>query len=100
MKKKLFSLILLTIFTISLCIAQSGEWIILFDGHSTDRLRGYKLTGFKVVEYEIGSPEMIKLLSESKFKNNPGYGKSVNGLIMFQHHGQKVWLRKIKVRRL
>ena len=58
------------------------------------------LNGYKVVEYEMGSPEMTKLLAESKFKNNPGYGKSENGLIMFQHHGQKVWLRKIKVRRL
>jgi len=56
------------------------------------------LNGYKVVEYEIGSPEMNKLLAESKFKNNPGYGTSPNGLIMFQHHGQKVWLRKIKIR--
>jgi hypothetical protein len=56
------------------------------------------LNGYKVVEYEIGSPEMTRMLSESKFKNNPGYGKSANGLIMFQHHGQKVWLRKIKIR--
>jgi 3-keto-disaccharide hydrolase len=56
------------------------------------------LNGYKVVEYEIGSPEMTRLLAESKFKNNPGYGTSPNGLIMFQHHGQKVWLRKIKIR--
>jgi sorbitol-specific phosphotransferase system component IIA len=56
------------------------------------------LNGIKVVEYENGSPEMIKMLSVSKFKNNPGYGKSTNGLVMFQHHGQKVWLRKIRIR--
>jgi Domain of Unknown Function (DUF1080) len=58
------------------------------------------LNGNKVVEYEIGSDEMNKLLSESKFKNNPGYGKSPDGLIMFQHHGQKVWFKNIRVRRL
>jgi Domain of Unknown Function (DUF1080) len=52
----------------------------------------------KVVEYENNSAAMTKMLAESKFKNNPGYGKSPNGLIMFQHHGQKVWLRKIKIR--
>jgi len=58
------------------------------------------LNGNKIVEYEMGSPEMTKLLSESKFKDNPNYGKSQNGLIMFQHHGQKVWLRNIKIRKL
>jgi hypothetical protein len=58
------------------------------------------LNGNKVVEYENNSAAMNKMLTESKFKNNPGYGKSPNGLIMFQHHGQKVWLRKIKIRKL
>jgi hypothetical protein len=58
------------------------------------------LNGNKVVEYENNSAAMSKMLAESKFKNNPGYGKSPNGLIMFQHHGQKVWLRKIKIRKL
>jgi hypothetical protein len=58
------------------------------------------LNGNKVVEYEMGSDEMNKLLKESKFKDNPGYGKSPDGLIMFQHHGQKVWFKNIKVRRL
>ena len=58
------------------------------------------LNGNKVVEYEMNSPEMTTLLKESKFSNNPGYGKSPNGLIMFQHHGQKVWLKNIRVRPL
>ena len=56
------------------------------------------LNGYKVVEYENNSAAMNKMLAASKFKNNPDYGKSPNGLIMFQHHGQKVWLRKIKIR--
>jgi hypothetical protein len=227
MKKYIFYCFFFTAFTIPLCKAQSGKWVVLFDGSSTDKLRGYKMTGFpdqawkvedgalvaqtgvpnidlvtkdkykdfeldlewkvspagnsgvfyhvqessthesgngnspnwldnfemqilddinfndtaairsagslydliipqhkhlkpigeynqaklivkgnhvehwlngaKVVEYENGSPEMTKMLAASKFKNNPGYGKSANGLIMFQHHGQKVWLRNIKV---
>ncbi|MDB5240592.1 MAG: hypothetical protein JWP57_1217 [Spirosoma sp.] len=58
------------------------------------------LNGDKVVEYEIGSPELNALISKSKFKNNPKFAKSTDGLIMFQHHGQKVWLKNIKVRRL
>jgi len=58
------------------------------------------LNGNKVVEYEIGSPELNELISKSKFKTNPKFAKSTDGLIMFQHHGQKVWLKNIKVRRL
>ena len=58
------------------------------------------LNGNKILEYEMGSDEMNKLLKESKFKNNPNYGKSMDGLIMFQHHGQKVWFKNIRIRRL
>ena len=58
------------------------------------------LNGSKLLEYEMGSDEMNKLLRESKFKSNSNYGKSTDGLIMFQHHGQKVWFKNIRIRRL
>lgn len=58
------------------------------------------LNGNKVVEYEMGSPDMTELLAKSKFSKNPIYGQSPDGLIMFQHHGQKVWFKNIRVMRL
>jgi hypothetical protein len=58
------------------------------------------LNGVKVVQYDIGSPELNKLISESKYKDNPKFAKSTAGHIMFQHHGQKVWLKNIQVKRL
>ena len=58
------------------------------------------LNGNKVVEYVMGSEKLTRILKESKFKNNPNYGKSQDGLIMFQHHGQQVWFKNIRVRRL
>ncbi|MFD2574486.1 DUF1080 domain-containing protein [Spirosoma soli] len=58
------------------------------------------LNGVKVVDYEIGSPALSQLISKSKYKDNPRFAKSTNGVLMFQHHGQKVWLKNIKVRRL
>jgi Domain of Unknown Function (DUF1080) len=58
------------------------------------------LNGMKVLEYEMGSDGMNKLLKESKFKNNPNYGKSPDGLIMFQHHGQQVWFKNIRIKKL
>ncbi|MDO1447018.1 DUF1080 domain-containing protein [Rhodocytophaga aerolata] len=58
------------------------------------------LNGAKVVEYTIGSDALNQLISNSKFNTNPTFAKSTNGHIMFQHHGQKVWLKNIKVRKL
>lgn len=58
------------------------------------------LNGSKVVEYEIGSPDLMERINKSKYKSNPKFAKSTDGLLMLQHHGQKVWLKNIKVRRL
>ncbi len=58
------------------------------------------INGVKVVEYEIGSKEINDLISKSKYRTNPNFAKSTSGHIMFQHHGQKVWLRNIKIKRL
>jgi hypothetical protein len=58
------------------------------------------INGEKVVEYELGSKELNDLISKSKYKTNPNFAKSTSGHIMFQHHGQKVWLKNIKVKRL
>lgn len=58
------------------------------------------LNGVKVIEFEIGSPEMQALLSESKFKENPAFHSDKEGHIMFQHHGQKVYFKKIRIKKL
>ncbi len=58
------------------------------------------VNGEKVVEYELNSPQINELISKSKYRNNPNFAKSTSGHIMFQHHGQKVWLRNIKIKRL
>jgi hypothetical protein len=58
------------------------------------------LNGVKIVAYEIGSDALNRLIHASKFKDNPDFGKSTDGLIMFQHHGQKVWFRNIKIKKL
>jgi hypothetical protein len=58
------------------------------------------LNGQKVVEYSPNSPEMKALIQNSKFKNIQGFAQYSEGHIMFQHHGQQVWYRNIKIRRL
>jgi hypothetical protein len=58
------------------------------------------INGRKVVEYELGSGALNDLISHSKYKTNPNFAKSTSGHIMFQHHGQKIWLKNIKIKRL
>lgn len=58
------------------------------------------LNGNKVVAFEINNPEMKALLAGSKFKENPAFHSSKEGHLMFQHHGQRVYFKNIRVRRL
>ena len=58
------------------------------------------LNGDKVLEFTIGSPAMDSLLAVSKFKENHDFHTDKEGHLMFQHHGQKVYFRNIRVRPL
>jgi len=59
------------------------------------------LNGAKVVEYQWDSPEVKKLIAQSKFKDLPNFmGSEEGGHIVFQHHGQEVWYRNIRIRDL
>ncbi|MDH3650233.1 MAG: DUF1080 domain-containing protein [Saprospiraceae bacterium] len=58
------------------------------------------LNGSKVLEFTMGSPELKALLANSKFRDNPGYHSDREGHIMFQHHGQRVYYKNIRLRKI
>lgn len=60
----------------------------------------YWLNGNLVVQYELNSDALTRLIAESKFKNEPRYAKLRTGYIALQNHKDEVWFRNIKVRRL
>lgn len=77
-------------------VGQFNESRILVQGNHVE----HWLNGSKVVEYELGSPQLQQLLLTSKFKVVPDMANKVTGPIMLQDHHSQVWFRNIKIRPL
>jgi hypothetical protein len=54
----------------------------------------------KVVEYELWSPDWERRVAASKFAAWPPYGRASAGHVALQDHGNPVWFRNIRIRRL
>ncbi len=78
-----------------------GEWnqakILIYKG-----LVEHWLNGEKVVEYHLWTPEWNDMVAKSKFPQyNPDWVKvAQEGFIGLQDHGDDVWYRNIKIRKL
>lgn len=76
-----------------------GEW-----NHTGLVVRGrhveHWLNSQRIVQFEIGSPEMKALIAKSKYKDIKGFGEATSGHILLQDHGDEVWFRNIKIRTL
>lgn len=60
----------------------------------------YWLNDSKVIEFELKSPALAKLIVGSKFRDMPNFAQADNGHIGLQHHGEEVWFRNIRIRKL
>lgn len=58
------------------------------------------LNGVKVLEYQLGSPELKAAIAKSKFKEVVGFGSKFKTPILLQDHGDEVRFRTIKIREL
>ena len=73
-----------------------GEWNesrVLVRGNHVE----HWLNGRKVLEYELGSPELRAAIAKSKFKDAAGFGTKFPGHILLQDHGDEVAFRNIKI---
>lgn len=58
------------------------------------------LDGRKVLEYTLGSPELRHAIAGSKFSGLPVMAEKQSGLLELQNHGNEVWFRNLRIRRL
>jgi hypothetical protein len=72
--------------------------------HSRIVVRGnhveHWLNGVRVLEYELGSPQVLEAVSRSKFRDVKGFGTKVRGHILLTDHGSECHFRNIKIRPL
>ena len=57
------------------------------------------LNGARVLQYELGSAALQAAIDKSKFKGIERFGHPQKGHILLQDHGDRVWIRNIRIRR-
>lgn len=58
------------------------------------------LNGEKLLEYELWSDDWEEKVKTGKWKDFPKYGRAKSGHIALQDHGNQIWFKNIKIRRL
>ncbi len=82
-------------------INPAGEWnaVELTINHK-ENLGTVVLNGQEAYIFPVNGEEWDAMVANSKFKDWKGFGKYPEGHIGLQDHGDKVWYRDIKIKRL
>ncbi len=80
-------------------VKPAGEWNTAEILSNNGSLRFF-LNGTEVVNTTIWDDAWRTMIANSKFKDMPGFGTFKKGKIALQDHGDNVWYRNIKIKRL
>jgi len=75
-------------------VGEYNEGRIVFRGNHGE----HWLNGVKVLEYDLGTPEMTDRLAKSKYRTIAGFADRRTGAIVLQDHADAAWFRNIKIR--
>jgi hypothetical protein len=80
-------------------VGKAGEWNVAEIKSEKGKLDFY-LNGTNVVSTNMSDTSWTGMIARSKFKAFPGFGTFKQGRIALQDHGNAVWYRNIKIRKL
>ncbi len=80
-------------------VREAGQWNQVEIKCSNGKLE-FWLNGINVVSTTLWDDSWKKLVAGSKFASMPDFGKFKKGHIALQDHGDMVWYRNIKIRKL
>jgi hypothetical protein len=77
----------------------AGEWNHVEIISNNGKL-DFFLNSVQIVSTTLWDDHWKTLIANSKFKDMPGFGTFKKGKIALQDHGDSVWFRNIKIKRL
>jgi hypothetical protein len=82
-----------------LTVKKAGEWNQVEIISNNGQLEFY-LNGPKVLSTTMWDDNWKKMIKGSKFKDMPDFGTYKKGRIGLQDHGNRIWYRNIKIKKL
>lgn len=81
------------------CAKPAGQWNKVMIRSKAGKVDLF-LNGYKTVSFEMHTPQWKEMIAKSKFKEMPGFGLAKSGHLSLQDHGDKVWFRNLKIRKI